>query len=122
MFVLTPAGPLAINVTGYVPAAYVWTTELVVTLVVLLSPKSQNQLLIVPVELSLNVTSSGAVPLVGLPMKSATGGFTKFVQQNASWMDTESTYHPLPTVLPPLVTLPCTFRLSTRHVPPAAPA
>ncbi len=51
-------------------------------------------------------------------MKSATGGPAKFVQQNASWIETESTYQPLPIVLAPLVTLPWTFRLSIRHVPP----
>src|SRR5436309_10232081 len=94
---------------------------LVLMLVVLLSPKSQNQLLIVPVELSLNVTTNGAVPLVGLPMKSATGGATKFVQQSASWIDTESTYHPVPMGTEEVVG-PWMLRLSMRHVPAGAPA
>src|SRR5438445_443233 len=46
---------------------------LVVVLVVNPSPKFQNLLVIVPVELSVNVTTSGVAPLVGLASKSATG-------------------------------------------------
>ena len=37
------------------------------------SPKFQNQFVIVPLEASLNVTTSGFKPFVGLPMKSAAG-------------------------------------------------
>ena len=37
------------------------------------SPKSQNRLVIVPVEASEKVTSSGHAPLVGLAVKFATG-------------------------------------------------
>src|ERR1035437_2070660 len=44
-----------------------------VVLVVFPSPKSQNRLVIVPLELSVNVTASGAAPLVGVPVKLATG-------------------------------------------------
>src|ERR1039457_3603241 len=40
----------------------------------LLSPKSQNQFVIVPVEVSVKVTTKGSVPLVGVPLKLATGG------------------------------------------------
>src|SRR5437867_8356855 len=38
------------------------------------SPKPQLRLVIEPIELSVNVTASGAAPLVGLPLKLATGG------------------------------------------------
>src|SRR6266567_2166222 len=44
-----------------------------VVLVVELSPKSQNRLLMVPLELSVKLTVSGLSPLVGLPLKLATG-------------------------------------------------
>src|SRR5947209_6646349 len=44
-----------------------------VVLVVELSPKSQNRLVMVPVELSVKLTVSGSRPLVGLPLKLATG-------------------------------------------------
>src|SRR5216683_1445562 len=37
------------------------------------SPKSQNRLVIVPVELSVKVTLSGLRPVVGLPVKFAVG-------------------------------------------------
>src|SRR6266581_1966235 len=42
-------------------------------LVVELSPKSQNRLVMVPLELSVKLTVSGLRPLVGLPLKLATG-------------------------------------------------
>src|SRR5712691_5155867 len=42
-----------------------------VVLVVELSPKSQNRLVMVPVELSVKLTVSGLTPLVGLPLKLA---------------------------------------------------
>src|SRR6266700_4238938 len=38
-----------------------------------LSPKSQNRLVMVPVELSVKLTVSGLSPLVGLPLKLAAG-------------------------------------------------
>src|SRR6266852_4807225 len=44
-----------------------------VVLVVELSPKSQNRLVMVPLELSVKVTVSGLSPLVGLPLKLAAG-------------------------------------------------
>src|SRR6266436_3756236 len=44
-----------------------------VVLVVELSPKSQNRLVMVPLELSLKLTVSGLSPLVGLPLKLAAG-------------------------------------------------
>ena len=40
------------------------------------SPKSQLQLVGMLVELSVNVTVNGAVPEVGVPVKSATGVMT----------------------------------------------
>src|SRR6266478_6004769 len=48
-------------------------TLVAVVLVVALSPKSQNRLAIVPVDASLNVTTSGTGPVVGVPVKLATG-------------------------------------------------
>src|SRR6185503_8888392 len=42
-------------------------------LVVVPSPKSQKMFVIVPVELLLKFTVSGQKPLVGLPLKQATG-------------------------------------------------
>src|SRR6266567_5534949 len=49
--------------------------EIVVALVLVveLSPKSQNRLVMVPVELSVKLTVSGLSPLVGLPLKLAPG-------------------------------------------------
>src|SRR5229473_4869892 len=44
-----------------------------VVLVVELSPKSQNRVVIVPLELSVKLTVSGLRPLVGLPLKLAAG-------------------------------------------------
>src|SRR6266566_3638783 len=44
-----------------------------VVLVVELSPKSQNRLVMVPPELSVKLTVSGLSPLVGLPLKLAAG-------------------------------------------------
>src|SRR6266481_3922634 len=44
-----------------------------VVLVVELSPKSQNRLVMVPLELSVKLTVSGLSPLVGLPLKLAAG-------------------------------------------------
>src|SRR6266436_5847242 len=44
-----------------------------VVLVVELSPKSQNRLVMVPLELSVKPTVSGLSPLVGLPLKLAAG-------------------------------------------------
>src|SRR5437867_2252836 len=44
-----------------------------VVLVVELSPKSQNRLVMVPLELSVKLTVSGLRPLVGLPLKPAAG-------------------------------------------------
>src|SRR6058998_908890 len=41
--------------------------------VVELSPKSQNRLVMVPLELSVKLTVSGLSPLVGLPLKLAAG-------------------------------------------------
>src|SRR2546422_9208261 len=38
------------------------------------SPKSQKRLVIVPAEVSVKVTVSGAAPLVGVPLKLATAG------------------------------------------------
>ena len=43
------------------------------TLVTTPSPKLQLRWLMVPVELSVNMTTSGAGPLVGLALKLATG-------------------------------------------------
>src|SRR6266567_1156843 len=50
-----------------------WLKVVAVVLVVELSPKSQNRLVMVPLELSLKLTVSGLRPLVGLPLKPAAG-------------------------------------------------
>src|SRR6266571_4660031 len=47
-------------------------------LVVELSPKSQNRLVMVPLELSVKLTVSGLSPLVGLPLKLAAGATAPF--------------------------------------------
>src|SRR6266704_1939688 len=51
----------------------VWLKVVAVVLVVELSPKSQNRLVMVPLELSAKLTVSGLRPLVGLPLKLAAG-------------------------------------------------
>src|SRR5438132_995884 len=50
-----------------------WWMVAAVMFVVAPSPKTQDRLVMVPVEASVNVTSRGAVPLVGEPVKLATG-------------------------------------------------
>src|SRR6266567_2211896 len=50
-----------------------WLKVVALVLVVELSPKSQNRLVMVPLELSLKLTVSGLSPLVGLPLKLAPG-------------------------------------------------
>src|ERR1017187_2059665 len=52
----------------------VWRTLLFITLVVPPSPKLQDQLVTLPLDVSVKVTVSGTRPLVGLPVKLATGG------------------------------------------------
>src|ERR1017187_2465427 len=52
---------------------YVWATVVSVRLEVPPSPKSQNRLVIVPVELSVNVTDKGTAPLVGFAPNDAAG-------------------------------------------------
>ena len=42
------------------------------------SPKFQFQLVGVPVDVSVNVTESGAVPEVGVPVKLATDGCVRY--------------------------------------------
>src|SRR5664280_455491 len=70
---LTPPGPATTSTTVYVPSAYMCNTLLTVTLVVLPSPKSQKPLVMIPVEMLVNVTARGAMPLVGAPVNPATG-------------------------------------------------
>ncbi len=43
------------------------------------SPKLQRRFVIEPVDVSVNVTFNGAVPLVGAALNAATGGGTLFV-------------------------------------------
>ena len=69
-----PTGPLTVKVTELVPAnEYVCVRVVLKVFVVVPSPKSQNRLVIVPVEVSVKVTVNGLTPLVGLPVKEATG-------------------------------------------------
>src|SRR6266478_6303689 len=76
-----------------------------VVLVVELSPKSQNRLVMVPLELSVKLTVSGLSPLVGLPLKLAAGATA-----------------PVPVralVLPPLLLLTTTTLLKLAALPGA---
>src|SRR6266702_1542374 len=76
-----------------------------VVLVVELSPKSQNRLVMVPLELSVKLTVSGLSPLVGLPLKLAAGSTA-----------------PVPVsalVLPPLLLLTTTTLLKLAALPGA---
>src|SRR6266567_3400935 len=50
-----------------------WLKVVAAVLVVVPLPKSQNRLVMVPVELSVKETVSGLTPLVGLAVKLATG-------------------------------------------------
>ena len=71
---LVTAGPLTVRLTVLLPAApYVCVRILAVVLVVDPSPKFQERFKIVPVEVSVNVTTSGHEPLVGVAEKLATG-------------------------------------------------
>jgi hypothetical protein len=72
MSVSDPAAFEAVRLTLYVPGlVYVWLGFWALELVP--SPKSQLQLVGLSVELSLKETASGALPLVGLALKSAVG-------------------------------------------------
>src|SRR5947208_17039921 len=72
--VLVPTGPLTVRVTVLVPGpAYTCISVVPAMLVVAPSPKSQNRLPIVPMEVSVKLTVSGQKPRVGLALKSATG-------------------------------------------------
>ena len=82
-----------------------WTTTFVATFVVLLSPKSQNRFVIVPVEVSLKVTTKGSTPFVGVAVKLATCAEVEGMQHTGSLTETESMYHPLPGLTAP-VTVP----------------
>src|SRR5712672_280965 len=75
IFALTPNDPLTVSVTVFVPRP-VYTCETVVALVLVVapSPKSQNRLVISPVELSMKLTFKGLRPLVGVAVKTAAGG------------------------------------------------
>src|SRR5947209_4710171 len=74
MRVSLPTGPVTVSWTVLVPAwPYAWVKVVAVVLVVEPSPKSQNRLVIVPVELSVKVTVRGITPLVGVAAKLATG-------------------------------------------------
>src|SRR5439155_122776 len=55
------------------PNAYVCVRLVTLVFVVVPSPKSHSQLVIVPVELFVKLTVSGRSPLVGPPTKLATG-------------------------------------------------
>src|ERR1043166_2705786 len=55
------------------PEEYFWTKLLVVTLVVVPSPKFQSRLVMTPTDASVKLTVSGAGPFVGVPVKLETG-------------------------------------------------
>src|ERR1043166_9895019 len=73
-FVLTPTGPLTRRVTSFEPGVlYVCVRTFFGVSIVAPSPKSQKRLVIVPVEVSVNVTVNGHAPFVGVAVKLATG-------------------------------------------------
>src|SRR5262245_11932890 len=69
-----PPGPVAVSVTVYVPGTVYECVGLVALLVGVPSPKFQLYDVAVPVVRFVKVTDSGAAPVVGVPLKSATGG------------------------------------------------
>jgi hypothetical protein len=72
LVLLLPPLPVTVSVTVYVPG-FEYVSRTVVLVAVLLSPRFQERLVMLPVDASANVTVSGAVPLVGLAVKLATG-------------------------------------------------
>ena len=71
---MLPTGPVTLKLTLFVLAlAYMWVTWDNVVFVLEPSPKFHVRFVIVPVELSLNKTDRGHEPLVGTPVKAATG-------------------------------------------------
>ena len=73
---LNPAALVTFNETVKLPPIiYVWTGFRRVALTILPSPNVQFQVVGEFTERSVNDTAIGAVPFLGVPMKSATGGF-----------------------------------------------
>ena len=72
---LDPPTPKTVRLTELVPTApYEWLRLVAAVFVVLPSPKFQNRFVIVPLELSVNVTPKAAAPVIGLALKLATSG------------------------------------------------
>src|SRR6266576_6280840 len=72
--VSVPTGPIMVRVTVLVESLlYMWEKATAVVLVVVPSPKFQNRLVIVPVEVSLKLTVRGLRPDVGVAVNPATG-------------------------------------------------
>jgi hypothetical protein len=70
--VVLPPLPVTVSETGYVPGVeYVLATVGVVAVVP--SPRLQDRLVTLPVEVSVSVTASGAVPVLGVAVKLAWG-------------------------------------------------
>ena len=75
VLVLVPPGPVTVSDTVFAPAVPYWCTTVVpVALITPPSPNCQKRVVIEPLEVSVNVTVSGDVPLVGAALKAATGG------------------------------------------------
>ena len=71
---LEPPGPVTVKRTVLVPGAVYWCTTVVPNaLVEVPSPKCHRRFVIEPVDVSVNVTVNGAVPLVGAALNEATG-------------------------------------------------
>src|ERR1017187_2794708 len=71
---MPPTGPLTASETVNRPAElYVYATVVFSVFVVPPSPNVQDRFVIVPVDVSVNVTSNGTRPLVGVPLKLAMG-------------------------------------------------
>ena len=75
-----PPGPLTASCTELVRALVYWCVIVVPdALAEVPSPKCHRWFVIEPVDVSVNVTVNGAVPLVGAALNAATGGGTLFV-------------------------------------------
>ena len=92
--VLLPVGPRTVRLTLSVPGLPYTKEKLVaVVFVVTPLPKFQNRFVIVPLEVSVKSTESGALPEVGVALKEAVGAET-WPQHARTWMLTVSTNQP----------------------------
>jgi hypothetical protein len=77
--VLEPPGPLTTNWIVFVPAPVYWCVIVVPdALAVVPSPNCHDRLVMLPVDVSVNVTVNGTVPLVGAALNDAMGAGVLF--------------------------------------------